>query len=255
MGAAVQGEGREAGTAEGHPRTDAAGSDRGRAGVVRLRVELQDPIASFIDPAGRADDALKGESRLQGGHIQSIRIDGCDVHGVGRGSEIRAANDDGGAGNVGGGDLNAAGTDSQHAELARAGGGSGAEGVDLEVSIAAAVVVEDEASQGVVPEKIQGAPCTVDGDDVASINGTRCVQGHRSIAQDQAVRRRRRERNEARGKDVQRALIHGGAARVGVGTRQIEGVYTRLHQGVGSGDDAIDDVVSGSLGIDEEFGA
>ena len=121
---------------------------------MRLRVELQDSIAGLIDSAGGSDDALDGESRLQGVHIQSIRTDRCDVHGVGGGTKVGAANDDGGAGDIGGGHLDTAGTDCQHAELARAGGGGGIEGVDLEVSIAAAVVVEDKASQGVVTEEV-----------------------------------------------------------------------------------------------------
>ena len=250
-----QGEAGEARAGVGHAVAEAAGRDGQAAGELRLGAELQHAVAGLGQAAGRTDDRLEGEARAQRIHVGgAVDVDRGDVDRVGGRTEVHAAFDDARGGDVLRRGDDAAGADREDATRAEAGGAVGGEGAD---DRRAAEVVELHARESVIAEEVKGAGA-VDDDRVARGDRARGERGDVTAADAHARGRVGGQRDEARGGDIERALVDDRAAGVGVGRGQRAGVGAGLderHRARAVLDDGVDGGDGAALGVEEELGA
>ena len=252
-GTAGDRERRVARTGVEHAISQAARGDREGSREAGLRTHLQDAVTVLGDTAGGADDGLEREPGQERRDVRqaggSDRIDRDRTRGN---AEVDAPFDHGDRADVLGGGHDAAGPDGEHPGAAetgrmitkeRADGGNGR----------TAVIIEDQAREGVVAEKIKDR-AAVERDDVrgGDLAGDRVRRGshvHCGAIEDEPVGGNGgggNDRTRRRGDEIDGASVDHRAAGIGgQGVGQIEGApgggNHQADRGIGAADWIVDD--------------
>ena len=215
-----------------------------------LCVELEDAVSGLRDATRGAYDAILCVGSLQRRDIHAVDVDRSNVDGLSRGTEVRAAQDESSASDVGGSYCDTGVADRQNASGTSASGRGRAEGIDLEVTAAAADIVHHQAIERVVTEQVQSAACAVQRYHVARSNRARSVQGQGGIVNRYAIRW-----DCARGGHVEDTTVDDGAAAIGIRRCEGRGAGAGFYQRDSrAGDHRVERWNAGALRVDEQLG-